>query len=380
MFSGTLRTRDRIATGRRVEKVTEIRPVASGPVRRGVVSAGEIAKVRGLTDLRIGDTVGAPPPRAERHHFAPPTLEAVVEPAAARERGALRAALSDLAEQDPLIAVRQDDALGEIAVSLYGEVQQEVIQATLATDYGVDVTFRATTIIHIERPAGTGEALEVLQDDANPTTATVGLRVEPAAPGTGIEFRLDVDPRTIPTFIYKTADRFKALMREHVERALRTGRYGWQVTDCIVTMNACGSYVGDGATKPTMPMHRTAAADFRHLTPRVVATALQRAGTVVCRPMLRVAIETPTATVGAVIAAAARLGAEVEPIETGDELSVVTATIGSDRVQDLRRRVADLTGGEGVVERSFAGYRPVAGDPPRRRAAGPGQPPAAASR
>ncbi len=80
------------------------------------------------------------------------------------------------------------------------------------------------------------------------------------------------------------------------------------------------------------------------------------------------------------IAAAARLGAEVEPIETGDELSVVTATIGSDRVQDLRRRVADLTGGEGVVERSFAGYRPVAGDPPRRRAAGPGQPPAAASR
>ena len=120
----------------------------------------------------------------------------------------------------------------------------------------------------------------MLQDDANPTTATVGLRVEPAAPGTGIEFRLDVDPRTIPTYIYKTADRFKALMREHVERALRTGRYGWQVTDCIVTMNACGYYVGDGATKPTMPMHRTAAADFRHLTPRRLRPALERAGTV----------------------------------------------------------------------------------------------------
>ena len=39
---------------------------------------------------------------------------------------------TQLAEQDPLINLRQDDVRQEMLVSLYGEVQKEVIQATLA--------------------------------------------------------------------------------------------------------------------------------------------------------------------------------------------------------------------------------------------------------
>jgi ribosomal protection tetracycline resistance protein len=366
MFSGTLRTRDRVGT----QKVTDVRAVGtSSSVRRGVVSAGGIAKVRGLGEVKVGDTIGAPTPRAAHHRFAPPTLETVVVPATDRDRGALRAALIHLAEQDPLINVRQDDDLGEITVSLYGEVQQEVLQATLESDYGIAVTFRATTTIHIERPAGPGEAIELLQDDANPTCATIGLRIEPAAPGSGIAFGLAVDAQTIPTHIFKTADRFTAMMREYVERTLRTGRFGWLVTDCVVTMHACGSYASDGPTKPTQPMHRATAADFRHLAPRVLRVALDRAGTIVCEPMFRVRVETPTPAVGPVLAAAARLGGAVEPVETGDELSVVSATMATARVRELRRRIADLTGGEGVVESDFAGYRPVTGEPPRRGAA-----------
>jgi ribosomal protection tetracycline resistance protein len=368
MFAGTLRTRDRIDIGRNgPQKVTDIRTVGFGPAaHRGAVTAGGIAKVRGLSAVKVGDTIGVPPPRAELHRFAPPTLETVVDPIVDRDRGALRAALTELAEQDPLIDIRQDDALGEITVSLYGEVQQEVIQATLESDYGVAVRFRATTTAHIERPAGTGEAMELLQDDANPTCATIGLRLEPAAPGTGIGFGLAVDPRTIPTYIYRTAERFTGLMREHVETALRAGPFGWPVTDCTVTMHTCGYYVGDGATKPTQPMHRTTAADFRRLMPRVLAVALRRAGTVVCEPMLRVSIEIPTPAVGAVLAAVSRLGAAVAPVVTGDDLSVITATMATDRVQELRRRIAGVTGGEGVIESEFAGYRPVAGEPPRR--------------
>ncbi len=95
-----------------------------------------------------------------------------------------------------------------MSVSLYGEVQKEVIQATLANDFGIDVTFRETTTIYIERPVGTGAALELLQDETNPFSATVGLRIDPAPIGSGVEFRLDVDIRTVPMYIYKTADNF----------------------------------------------------------------------------------------------------------------------------------------------------------------------------
>ena len=90
-----------------------------------------------------------------------------------------RTALTELTEQDPLISVRQDEDLNEITVSLYGEVQKEVIQSTLANDYQIELDFRETTTVYIERLVGIGEAVEFLTSDANPYMATIGLRVEP---------------------------------------------------------------------------------------------------------------------------------------------------------------------------------------------------------
>ena len=85
MFSGTVRTRDRLRFGDDGErKVTAISVFDRGSaVRRASVAAGQIGKLWGLGDVRIGDAIGdaAARPR-ERHHFAPPTLETVVVPAA----------------------------------------------------------------------------------------------------------------------------------------------------------------------------------------------------------------------------------------------------------------------------------------------------------
>ena len=125
-------------------------------VECGAISARQIGQLWGLGDIQIGDVIGTPPKLSyQRQHFAPPTLETVVAPRRIADKGALRVALDQLAEQDPLINVRQDDTRQEISVSLYGEVQKEVIQATLARDFGLDVSFRETTTICIERPVGT---------------------------------------------------------------------------------------------------------------------------------------------------------------------------------------------------------------------------------
>ncbi len=132
-------------------------------------------------------------------------------------------ALEQLAEQDPLINVRQDDTRQEISVSLYGEVQKEVIQATLASDFGVEVTFRETTTICVERPIRMGEAIEILNAESNPFRATIGLRIAPAPKGSGIEFRLEVDPRTTPLYLYKTLEGFSERMDQYVRETLREG-------------------------------------------------------------------------------------------------------------------------------------------------------------
>ena len=368
MFSGTVRIRDRLRFGPGLQdRVTAVAVFERGPaIRRPSVAAGQIGKLWGLAGAKIGDPVGEPARADVGRQFPPPTLESAVVPCDPREGHRLRAALGQLAEQDPLINLRQDDGRQEIYVSLYGEVQKEVIGSVLADDFGLAVTFRQTTTIYIERPAGAASALEVLQSDDHPYSATVGLRVEPGPADSGIEFRLDVDPRLIPLYIYKTAASFIDAMTQYLGHALEQGLHGWRVTDCIVTMYECGYYVGDGPSKRVLPTPRTTAADFRKLTPLVVKKALRQAGTVVCEPMASVRVELPAARTGAVLSGLARLGADVQaPLPQGD-LSVVLTTLPSAKVRSLQAQLPGLTGGEGVLEAGFGGYRRVRGRVPSR--------------
>ena len=371
VFSGTIRTRDRLHFGASLEgKVTAIAVFERGPaVQRSSVSAGAVAKLWGLADVQVGDSIGEVAVTGLRAQFAPPTIESIVVSRDPRERGRLHDALAQLAEQDPLIDVRQDDERQELSVSLYGEVQKEVIEATLVSDYGIDVAFREATTIYIERLVGTGEATELLYAktktnitgksspmSSNPFPATLGLRVEPGPLGAGVELRSEIDVRLAPLYIFKTVGSFVEHMREYVREALQEGLFGWQVPDCTVTITDCG-YAAPG----------TAAGDFRRLTPLVLERALAQAGTVACEPMLRVHLELPTATIGAVAADLARAGLAFETVSTHGELSIVESVLPAARAQALHRQLPGLTGGEGVLDSTFAGYRPVTGQQPTRR-------------
>jgi ribosomal protection tetracycline resistance protein len=369
IFAGTLRQRDRVAYGREQEgKVTALTAFGpGGPTPQDELIAGEVGQVWGLANIMVGDYIGVGRDDIE-HHFAPPTLESVVRPVDPAQRGRLLAALAELAEQDPLINVRQDDERGEAWVSLYGEVQKEVVGATLERDYGVAASFSDTTTICIERPAGSGSAGEVLRarthtnvtgncspTSDNPFPATLGLRIDPAPAGSGLAVRLDIDYRLVPLYIYKTSTEFVAQLTGYVRESLREGLYGWQVADATVTVIDCG-YRAPGTT----------AGDFRKLTPLVLMGALQAAGTTVCEPMVALDIEAPEDTVSSLLVALGRLGARTQPPELHDRMCHLAGTLAVARLQDLRRLLPGATAGEGVLETSFLGYQPVVGPPPSR--------------
>ncbi len=366
MFSGTIRVRERLQFGRGSDaKVTAISVFEHGPaVQRPEVSAGAVAKLWGLAEIQVGDRIGEPATAGTDHQFAPPTLESVVAAERPDDRAKLRVALAQLAEQDPLIDVRQDDGRQELSLSLYGEVQKEVIQATLANEFGLEVTFCETTPIYIERPIRTGEAIELLHAETNPYLATIGLRVDPAPEGFGIDFRLQVDPRTTPLYVYKTLDGFAERMDQYVRDALHEGLFGWQVTDCVVTMTRCVYSIPDGPPSRRGPP--STAADFRKLTPLVIEQALEQAGTVVCEPIVRATVELPPDAIGALLAALARLGATVETPSLRGKLATVESVLSATLAQELQRQLPGLTSGEGVLDSSFAGYAPVSGGAPRR--------------
>jgi ribosomal protection tetracycline resistance protein len=362
LFSGTVRARDRLRFGHDQEgRVTAISVFENGPaVRRACLTAGQIGKLQGLGAIRIGDPLGSghvagrrgPGGAAPGRHFAPPSLETVVVPARPADRGALRAALGQLAEQDPLINVRQDDARQEIAVSLYGEVQKEVIQATLAADFGIDAGFRETTTICIERPARVGAAAEFMTEETNPFRATIGLRIDPEAAGSGVTFRLGIERGALPVVFMKAVE-------ETVRHTLQEGLRGWEVTDCTVTLTH------SGFTPP--PPHgwnkwSSSAGDFRNLTPLVLMGALQQAGTRVYEPVDRFHLEAPADTAWSVLPALARLGAVPGPPVTQGPLLMVAGEIPAPRVHELAQQLPALTRGEGVLEGTFSGYR-LARDP-----------------
>src|ERR671921_574957 len=104
MFSGTVRVRDLLRFDREEGKVTGVSVFERGSaVQRASVAAGQIGKLRGLGEVRIGDAIGEQRTTHDSHYFAPPTLETAVVPSRPADKGALHVALTQLAEQDPLI-------------------------------------------------------------------------------------------------------------------------------------------------------------------------------------------------------------------------------------------------------------------------------------
>ena len=77
-------------------------------------------------------------------------------------------------------------------------------------------------------------------------------------------------------------------------------------------------------------------------------------------------VEIPADTIGAVMPALSRLGAAVETSSPRGELSLVETIVPAARANELQRQLPGLTHGEGVLESTFAGYRPVLGEQPRR--------------
>jgi ribosomal protection tetracycline resistance protein len=363
LFAGSLAVRQRVAIRRRdaygaleeiEERITGIDRFASGTtLTADAASAGEIVRLHGLRAARIGDHIGDEDSSAREvaPAFPAPALESIVRPVESGQITLLRTALEQLAEQDPLISLRQRNEEGEISVRLYGEVQQEVLMETLSRDYGVDVYFGPIQTICIERPVRTGEYAEIIYEGENPFYATVGFRIEPAEAGSGI--RYVYQPGTVPHAYYRAIE-------ETVYETFSQGLYGWEVTDCIVTLAQVGW---------DKPMSNIV--DFRKLTPLVLMRTLDAAGTEVCEPVEELEIEIPEDTFGAVLGALVNARATIRNAFPDGSAHHIICEIPTTELRAVEQHLPGLTRGEAGWVSSFAGFVPVSGDAPVRARTGP---------
>ncbi|WP_100445478.1 elongation factor G [Glycomyces xiaoerkulensis] len=357
--SGTLRPRARVTAYRRDAegavtshsgKVTavEVFDRGAGTVG-GAAPPGGIAKVGGLSDIRIGDAIGSASELADGGLFTPPTLETVVRPVDPAERIGLNRALASLAERDPLVDPHLDGLADHIAVRLYGEVQKEVVAALLDEEFGIEVEFEQSRAIHIERPNRTVTALhEIGRWQTTPYIATVGLRLEPGEPGSGLRYVLEVERGSLTRALRNAVE-------STVHQVLRRGRYGWAVTDCRVALTATG-YIG----------RVSKAGDFREVTRFLLEGMLEEAGTTVHEPVNRFDLEFPSGTGNAVLAALRDCAAQIKGRFAAGGTGYLRGAMATEMVHGFRARLPTLTQGRAVFVTELDHYRPVRGTPPER--------------
>ena len=305
----------------------------SGPT----LTAGNIAALTGLSGVRVGDRLGPLTDRAPQ--FAPPTLETLVRARRPEQAARLRAALLTLADQDPLIHARPA-ADGSTALLLYGEVQMEVLTATLAQDFGIEAEFEPGRVRFLERPRGVGEAAQELPWHLGTRYwATIGLRVEPGPLGSGGVFAYETELGALPRAFHQAIE-------DTVHATMANGLSGASVTDYRVTL------IRSGYCSPL-----STAADFRGLTPIVLRGALQRAGTRLYEPYQAFEAEVPLDALAPVTGQLASCGAEFTGTTGGTTAWVITGELPARRVREVELRLPGLTHGEGVWWSRPAGDR-----------------------
>ncbi|MER5439730.1 GTP-binding protein [Streptomyces sp. NPDC002790] len=349
MRTGTLKVRDRVSLGDdRAATVTGMevfKPGGAMPCDHA--TAGEIVRIRGLDGARIGDWIGRRPPAASAATALPePGFETRVVAQDPARQGELHRSLAELADIDPLIGLRPER--GAARIRIYGEVQQEVLADTLAAEYDIAVDFRDTGVVCVERPSATASAALRMGDAGHRYSYTLGVTVEPTAPGTGVELVVAAARSTLPLHVYGNVDGYRTALLEYLHEPLAVGPHGWRVTDARITVTESGY-------QPPAPQ----AAEVRRTTNLVVREALQRAGTNICEPVDRFVLETPTEDLSPVLALLAHHSGVPETHQTTGPLTVVTGTLRKAEVHAVRGGLHGAARGEGVLDSVHDSYRPV---------------------
>ncbi|HDR7255678.1 TPA: GTP-binding protein [Bacillus pacificus] len=344
VFSGNLHVRKHVDIQRdeslpHKEKIKKMCMFHNGDaVQTSTVPSGEFCKVWGLSDIKIGDIIGARTDYIKNIHFAEPQMEAAIDAVPKERIHDLYAALMELCEEDPLIKVWKDDVHNELYIRLFGQVQKEVIETTLFEKYNLQVTFSNTRVVCIEKPIGIGISVEVMGEKTNPFYATVGFKVERGELNSGITYKLGVELGSLPLAFHKAIE-------DTVFQTLKQGLYGWEVTDIIVTLTHTGY---------ASPV--TTASDFRNLTPLVLMDALKKAETYVYEPVNAFELTVPEQAISTAMYKLAAISATfAEPIFNNDSYQL-TGSLPVAKTENFKRMLHSFTEGEGIFSTKPAGF------------------------
>ena len=357
--SGALKPREEFPLAVGTARVNELR-LYSGtkftPLQQAEV--GMLCAAPGLSGVRPGDVIGHGSGHNRFHTEPMMAASALWDPSVPANR--VLAALRQLEDEDPALAVMVNEATGGIDLRVMGRIQLEVIRQLMQDRFDIALDFGPMRVLYMETIATS--AVGVGHYEPLRHYAEVQLRLVPGPRGSGIRFEslCHVD---------ELALNWQRLIETHVfEKTHKGVLTGAPLTDVVVQLLHGRSH-----------LKHTEGGDFRESTYRAIRNALMYAEGVLLEPICRFTLRAPADSYGRVMGDLARMHAETEPpVMDGDRFTVtgeapvavfsrynddyLAATHGRGQLQYRLDHYAPCRDADAIVE--AAHYNPLADDTP----------------
>ncbi len=250
--------------------------------------AGDILALAGLKDTRTGDTLCDPhkPVILEKMEFPDPVIEIAIEPKSKADQEKLGVALQKLAAEDPSFRVSTDPESGQTILKGMGELHLDIKVDILRRTYKVDANIGAPQVAYREKLTKKTEIdyTHKKQSGGSGQFAKVKIVYEPSEPGSGSSFESKVVGGAVPKeYIPGVEKGFNSVLGSGVLA-------GFPVVDVKATL-IDGAY--HDVDSSALAFEIASRAAFRE--------GLQRGGSVLLEPIMKVEVVTPEEHTGYVM-------------------------------------------------------------------------------
>jgi elongation factor G len=308
--------------------------------------AGDIVAAVGFKDLSTGDTICelGHPILLERMQFPEPVIAVAVEPKSKADQDKLGEALRKLSEEDPTFRVHTDENTGQTIISGMGELHLEIIVDRMMREFKVQANVGRPEVSYKETISVASEANTrfVRQTGGHGQYAHVVMKVEPAAPGTGLLFEDKTKGGTIPKEYISAIEKG---VREGMEGGVLAG---YPMIDMQVR-------VVDGS------FHEVDSSElaFKICGSMALKEACQKGKPILLEPIMNVEVVVPIEYMGDVTGDLSSRRGKIAGMHPRGDVQIIAASVPLSEMFGYATQLRSITQGRAVYSMEFSRFEPA---------------------
>jgi elongation factor G len=308
--------------------------------------AGDIVALASLKDTRTGDTLcdTMKPVILEKMEFPEPVIEIAIEPKSKADQEKLGVALSKLAAEDPSFRVSTDQESGQTILKGMGELHLDIKVDILRRTYKVDANVGAPQVAYREKLTKKTEIdyTHKKQSGGSGQFAKVKIVFEPNEPGAGSTFESKIIGGAVPKeYIPGVEKGFQSVLGSGVLA-------GFPVVDVKATL-VDGAY--HDVDSSALAFEIASRAAFRE--------GLQKGGSVLLEPIMKVEVVTPEEHTGFVMGDLLSRRGHVQGQDMRANAAVINAMVPLSNMFGYVNQLRSGTQGRAVFTMQFDHYEQV---------------------